>query len=201
MLSGLLRNEAAIQVSIDIMNAFVEMRRFISANQDVFAKIVQHDNKILEYDRKFDEVFDLLQQPETIKQSIFYKGQFYDAYQLVRDIIKQAKAHITIIDNYVDATLLDTLAYKRDGVVVSVITSSAKRLPAQALTKFKQQYGELNIITSKDFHDRFIILDSTEVYALGASIKDLGNKCFEISKNNDAQLFCEYVKKVVEDAQ
>jgi hypothetical protein len=204
MLSGLLRNDTAIQVSIGIMNAFVEMRQFLYANRDVFANIVninrrlrEHDDMLLEQSAKFDEVFDLLQQPETVKQSVFYKGQFYDAYQLIRDIIKQAKASIIIIDNYIDDTLLDTLASKSKGVIVTIITSSVKKVSPQALAKFNKQYGEIRIVISKDFHDRFIVLDNKEVYALGASIKDLGNKCFEISKVADTSHFCAYIKQVV----
>jgi L-rhamnose mutarotase len=201
MLSGILRNETAVQVSIGIMNAFVEMRTFLNANRDVFAKILQIDNQLLEHGRKFDEVFNLLQQPNIVKQSVFYKGQFYDAYQLIRDIIKQAKMHITIIDNYIDDTLLDVLAYKGTNITVDVITSSPHKMPAQALAKFKEQYGEMNLIESKDFHDRFIILDGKDVYALGASIKDLGKKCFELSKNEDTQRFCTYVQQVVEQSE
>jgi hypothetical protein len=198
MLSGILRNSTAVQVSIGIMNAFVEMRRFLNANQDVFAKILHIDNKLLEHDQKFDEVFDLLQQPEAIKQSVFYKGQFYDAYQLVRSIIKLAKTNIIIIDNYVDETLLDTLTAKGNNTTATVITSSANRISKQALTKYKEQYGQIELVISKEFHDRFIILDNKEVYALGASIKDLGNKCFEISKPTDTKQLCDYVRQIVE---
>ena len=76
MLAGLLRNKTAIHVSIGIIDAFIEMRKFINANRDIYSKIVSIDNKLLEHDRKFGEVFDLLQQPEIIKQNIFTKVSF-----------------------------------------------------------------------------------------------------------------------------
>jgi hypothetical protein len=198
MLSGLLKSKIAVDVSIGIMDAFVEMRKLLYSNQNIYAKIIQNDIEHADYNHKFDELFGMLQHPNTIKQNIFYKGQFYDAYQLVRRFIKQASSHITIIDNYIDETLLDLLTHKSSDVNVTMITSSAKKLSASALDKFTKQYGEIEIVVSKDFHDRFIILDGTEVYALGASIKDLGNKCFEVSKNEDTERFCDYVNQVVE---
>jgi hypothetical protein len=189
MLSGLLKNKTAIQVSIGIMNAFVEMRHFINANRDVFAKMVIIDNKLLEHDRKFDEVFDLLQQPEATKQSIFYKGQFYGAFKVVIGLIEKAKTSITLVDNYADNSVLDMLSNKKNGVQVAIVTANPNKLSEQFFEKFTAQYGTVKVIASKDFHDRFIILDSKEVYAIGASLKDLGNKCFEISKVEDTAEF------------
>ncbi|MDR0220759.1 MAG: ORF6N domain-containing protein [Lachnospiraceae bacterium] len=197
MLSGLLKNETAVHVSIGIMNAFVEMRQIIHANKDVFAKLMNIDTKLIEHDQKFGEVFDLLRAPNAIKQSIFYKGQFYDAFKLVIDIFASAKASITVIDNYVDNTLLDMLAHKQPHVSVTVITASTNRLSKQHLQKFEQQYGQIAVVASQVFHDRFVILDDKEVYAFGASLKDLGNKCFEVSKNEDTAYFISYVNSLI----
>lgn len=94
MLSGLLKNEIAIQVSINIMNAFVEMRRFLLSNGQVFERLTTVEYKLLEHDKKFDMVFNKLQQEEDIKQKIFFEGQIYDAYSLIVDIIKRAKNKI-----------------------------------------------------------------------------------------------------------
>ena len=88
MLAGLLRNKTAVQVSLGIIDAFIEMRELLIANRDVFTKMISIDSKLLEHDHKFDEVFNLLQQPELVKQSVFFKGQFYDAFKLVIDLIK-----------------------------------------------------------------------------------------------------------------
>jgi hypothetical protein len=204
MLSGLLRNDTAVQVSIGIMNAFVEMRQFISANRDVFANIasinrrlLEHDGKFLEQGAKIDEVLELLNSPEMAKQNVFYKGQFYDAFKLVVEILRSANKSITIIDNYADDSVLDMLACKKAGVSVVIVTGNPSKLSQQHLAKFAAQYGQAQVVQCKDFHDRFIILDSKDVYAFGASIKDLGNKCFGIWKMEDtAAQFVDYVGQI-----
>ena len=93
MLSGILKSEIAVQVSIKIMDAFIEMRKFISTNKNLFEKVIDIENKMnkkfIEHDKKFDEVFNQLQSEENIKQRIFFEGQIYDAYSLIIDIIKK----------------------------------------------------------------------------------------------------------------
>jgi hypothetical protein len=192
MLSGLLRSDTVAQVSIGIMNAFVEIRQFISSNQDVFANIaninrrlLEHDNKFLEQGTNFNEILDLLNATETPKQSVFYNGQFYDAFKFAIEIIKNAKNNITVIDNYIDDSVLDMLAKKAVGVSVVIITSNPNRLSKLHTKKFSSQYGHVQVVKCKNFHDRFILLDHKEVYVFGASIKDLGNKCFGIWKMED----------------
>jgi hypothetical protein len=197
MLSGILKNDTAVQVSLGIMRAFVEMRKFISANRDVFAKIVQIDSKLLEHDRRFDEVFDLLQQPEPVKQSIFYKGELYDALALIASFIKKAKIGIIIIDNYATGLVLDMLAEKQTDVAVTIITANPDMISRQRKQAYAVQYGALRIIENHDFHDRFIIVDDKDVYAVGASLKDVGRKCFEVSKNEDTARFLAYVQSII----
>ena len=197
MLAGLLRNKTAVQVSINIIDAFIEMKKFVNVNRDVFAKIVSIDNKLLEHDRKFDEVFDLLQLPEVIKQNIFYKGQFYDAFTLVADLIEKATTSIIVIDNYADNSVLEMLAGKKSGVSITIITANPGKISIQLLNKFIAQYGPVKVVASKDFHDRFVILDEKDVYAFGASLKDLGNKCFEVSKVEDTARFLSYVQGLI----
>lgn len=196
-LAGVLRSKIAAQVSIGIVKAFVEMRKFISANRDVFAKMVSIDNKLLEHDRKFDELFDLLQQPETVKQSIFYKGELYDALTLIISFIKKAKTSIVIIDNYANGSVLDMLAEKKSGVSVTIVTANPDKISQQRQQSFAAQYGTVKVVQSNDFHDRFIILDGTEVYAIGASLKDVGKRCFEVSQNEDIARFIAYVQGVI----
>jgi len=198
MLAGLLKNETAIQVSIGIMDAFVEMRTFINANRDVFQKIVSIDNKLMEHDKKFDEVFDLLHQPGVFKQSLFFKGQFYDAFKLVASIIQQAKTRITIIDNYIDSSVLEMLSKKQAQVLVTIITANPNRISEQYLCRFAAQYGIVKVIANRDFHDRFIILDNKEVYVFGGSLKDLGNKCFGVFKSEDSEELLIRVSSIVQ---
>ena len=94
MLSGLLKNDIAIQVSINIMNAFVEMRKFLMRNRQIFERLTSVEHKLLEHDKKFDEVFNQLQQEENIRQKIFFEGQIYDAYSIIVDIIRKANSKI-----------------------------------------------------------------------------------------------------------
>lgn len=204
MLSGLLKSDVAIQVSISIMEAFVEMRRFLYVNKSVFdniaginAKLIEHDERLLGQSEQIDKLFGMLDSPTTNQQWIFYRGQFYDAFNLVIEIIGQAKKSIVVIDNYLDDSILKILTSKQDGVAVTLITSSPGKLSQLHLDKFTSQYGEISIAVSKAFHDRFIVLDDKEVYAFGASIKDLGNKCFEVSKYEDGARFVSYVNNAV----
>ncbi len=201
MLSGLLKNDIAIQVSINIMNAFVEMRRFIATNGQVFERLtsieyrVLEQNKMLtEHEKKFEKVFDELQKNEKIgfKQSIFFDGQIYDAYSLIIDIIKKAKQKILIIDNYIDDSILKMISKKNKDIEVVILTSQNSNLNKLDINKFNKQYPTLKVATTNKFHDRFIVIDNKELYHVGASLKDLGKKCFAISRIEDE----EYIKKI-----
>lgn len=196
MLSGLLKNEIAVQVSINIMNAFVEMRRFIANNSNIFNLSTRMENKFIEYDKKFDIVFDELEnkKEKEFKQKIFFDGQIYDAYSLIIDIIKSAKDKIAIIDNYIDDSVLKMLSKKNKNVEVAILTSQNSDISKLDITKFNKQYPTLKIARTNKYHDRFIVIDSKELYHCGASLKDLGKKCFAISRILDI----EYIKKLEE---
>ncbi|MCL2859916.1 MAG: ORF6N domain-containing protein [Oscillospiraceae bacterium] len=188
MLSGLLKNEIAVQVSINIMNAFVEMRRFISANSQVFERLTNVEYKMLEYDNKFDIIFNALQKDENFKQKIFFEGQIYDAYSLIIDIIKKANNKIVIIDNYTDDSILKMLTKKNKDVEVVILTSDKSNISKLDIQKFNKEYPVLKVAKTDKFHDRFIIIDNKELYHCGASIKDLGKKCFGINKIVDKSM-------------
>ena len=196
MLAGVLKNEIAVQVSISIIRAFIEMRRFISLNGQVFQEINDIKGQLLEHDKKFDEVFDELQrkQETEFKQSIFFDGQIYDAYSLIIDIIKRAKQKILIIDNYIDDSILKMLSKKNKDVDVEVVilTSQNCNLTKLDISKFNKQYPNLKVSRTNKFHDRFIVIDNKNLYHIGASLKDLGKKCFAISKIEDD----EYIDKI-----
>lgn len=192
MLSGILKSEIAVQVSIKIMDTFIEMRKFISTNKNLFEKVIDIENKMnkkfIEHDKKFDEVFNQLQSEENIKQRIFFEGQIYDAYSLIIDIIKKASKKILIIDNYIDDSILKMLAKKKKNVEVVILTSNKSNIQNIDVQKFNKEYPILKIAKTNKFHDRFIILDNEEMYHLGASIKDLGKKCFGINKIEDKEI-------------
>lgn len=194
MLAGVLKNEIAVQVSINIIRAFIEMRKFISLNGKLFKRLTNVECKILEHDKKFDIVFNELQKDEKMefKQKIFFDGQIYDAYSLIIDIIKKAKQKILIIDNYIDDSILKMLSKKNQKVEVVILTLQNSKLNKLDITKFNKQYPVLKLAYTNKFHDRFIVIDNKELYHVGASLKDLGKKCFAISKIEDK----EYLKRI-----
>ena len=204
MLSGLLKNDIAVKVSINIMNAFVSMRRFLLNNGEVFQRLTNVEYTLLEqgktlskHEKQFEKVFNELQKnkKEEFKQKIFFDGQIYDAYNLIVDIIKKAKSKILIIDNYVDDSILKMLSKKNKNVDVIIVTSVNCKITKLDINKFNKQYPMLKIVSTNKFHDRFIVIDDKELYHCGASLKDLGKKCFAISKMLDTN-YIEEIKKV-----
>ena len=193
MLSALLKSDVAVSVSVNIMKAFIEMRKFLMLNGQVFERLTSMEYKLLEHDKKFDEVFNQLQLEENIKQRIFFDGQIYDAYSLIVDIIKKANKKILIIDNYIDDSVLKMLAKKKNNVEVAIITSDKSNIGNLDIKKFNKEYPILKVAKTNKFHDRFIVIDNKEMYHLGASIKDLGKKCFGINKIEDIEI----IKKII----
>ncbi len=184
MLSGLLKSKIAIEVSIKIVESFVEMRKFISTNAQVFERLTNVEYKLLEHDKKFYEIFDSLQKEENFKQKVFFQGQIYDAYSLIIDIIKKAKNKIVIIDNYIDESILK----KNENVEVVIFTSNKSNISSLDIEKFNQEYPILKISKTNKFHDRFLLIDNKELYHCGASIKDLGKKYFAINRIEDKEI-------------
>ena len=188
MLSALLKSDVAVSVSVNIMKAFIEMRKFLMLNGQVFERLTSVEHKLLEHDKKFDEVFNQLQLEENIKQRIFFNGQIYDAYSIIIDIIKKANKKILIIDNYIDDSVLKMLTKKKNNVEVVILTSNKSNIQNIDIQKFNKEYPILKVAKTNKYHDRFIIIDNKEMYHLGASIKDLGKKCFGINKIEDMQI-------------
>ncbi len=160
MLSGLLKNDIAVQVSIHIMDAFVEMRKFISINGQVFERLTNVEYRLLEHDNKFNQVFNELQKnkEQEFKQKIFFKGQIWDSYELIIDIIKTAQSKIVIIDNYIDDTILKMLQKKNKNVQAIILTSQNCNITKLDIKKFNEQYGVLQIAKTDKFHDKFLTL-------------------------------------------
>ena len=188
MLAGVLKNDIAVKVSINIIKTFIEMRKFISLNGQVFERLTNMEYKLLEHDKKFDEVFNQLQLEDNIKQRIFFDGQIYDAYSLIIDIIKKANNKILIIDNYIDDSILKMLAKKKSNTEVIILTSDKSNIETLDIKKFNKEYPILKVSKTNKFHDRFIVIDNKEMYHLGASIKDLGKKCFAINRIEDTEI-------------
>ena len=176
MLSAVLRSDVAVEVSVKIMNSFVEMRKFLLSNREMFARLDRVELKQLETDKKLEEVFDYIATTKEVKQKIFFNGQIYDAFSLMVELVEKAGTELILIDNYVDINTLNILSKKKDGVNVLIVTSGNGNLTEKDIAKFNSQYPKLTVKISKDFHDRFLIIDRKEVYHIGASIKDACKK-------------------------
>lgn len=158
MLASVLHSEVAVNVSIGIMRAFVEMRRFIANNALLFERISNVELKQLEYQKKTDEkleqIFEYISDHEESNQKIFFDGQIYDAFSLLIGLIQKAETEIVLVDGYVDVKY------------------------------------------TRAFHDRFLILDKTKAYHVGASLKDAGKKCFGINLIEDAGIVRDILQRL-----
>lgn len=191
MLSGILKSETAVKMSIQIINAFVAMRRFIINNAQIFQRIDTVEKRQLNYemttDERFEKVFDALQQNKLEpKQGIFFDGQIFDAHKFVSDIIRKAEKSIVLIDNYIDDTVLDLFAKRKKNVTVTIYTANISKSLMTDIKKFNTQYPTIEVKEFKQSHDRFMIIDDEDVYHFGASLKDLGRKWFAFSKFDKA---------------
>ena len=179
MLSAVLKSETAVKMSIQIMKAFVAMRKFMLLNAQVFQRLDNIEKHQLTTDNKIEELFDRMDKyKREDKQGIFFQGQIFDAYSKFESFIAQAKTEIILIDGYVDLTVLDRLAKKKKNVTVEIYTDAKTKLTAQDVQKFNAQYPQLNLNYTSKMHDRFLIIDKKTLYHIGASLKDLGKKCF-----------------------
>ena len=187
MLSGLLKSDIAVKVNVQIIDAFVKMRKYISNNLYQNEKIlINHENRLL----MLEESFDKLNEKEKINH-IFYEGQIYDAYSLLIDILSKSKEEVIIIDNYAGKKLLDIIKDIKQNIkiVSSNIDSTLKK-------KYESQYSNVTFMNNNTFHDRFVIIDRKELYNSGASFKDLGNKCFALNKIEDKKILNNIIRKI-----
>lgn len=181
MLSAVLKSDVATKVSVNIMRAFVEMRKFVLSNSEMFARLDRVELKQLETDKKLEEVFNYIASNTEVKQKIFFDGQIYDAFSFIVDLIGKAQKKLILVDNYVD---------------VLIATAGKGRLSTKDINKFNAQYPRLSVKTTMDFHDRFLVIDDQEVYLIGASIKDAGKKSFAITKIEYGKIVQDLINKV-----
>ncbi len=183
MLSAVLKSQTAVKVSIQIMQAFVEMRKFMASNALLFHRLDRIENKLLETDQKFEQVFKALESRETApKQGVFFDGQVFNAWNFISDLVKKAKKSIVLIDNYLDDSVLALLSKKNNEVSVILLTKKITSQFILDVEKFNKQYPKIQLIEFDKSHDRFLIIDEAEVYHLGASLKDLGKKWFAFTR-------------------
>jgi len=193
MLGTVLRGTLAEQQTVFIMRAFRELRQFIASNEIMFEKIRSVELRRLMFEQKTDkrleQLFEHISTREESNQKVFFDGQLFDAFSLISDLIKRAKQEIILIDNYVDTGTLDLLSKKQTNVAVRLYTTQPGcKLTALEISSFNTQYPTLQISYTTSFHDRFLVLDQSIAYHIGASVKDAGKKCFAISNIHDPQV-------------
>ena len=191
MLSAVLKSNIAINTSIMIMDAFVAMRHSLNKNHQLHNRIELleqnqlSNNKLLQkHTKQFEVIFDKIFKHNIPTEGIFHNGQIFDAYKFATDLIKSAKKDLVLIDNYVDESVLLMLSKRETGVSAKIYTSNLSKQLTLDLAKHNKQYPPIEIFMHTTSHDRFLIIDDTEVYHIGASLKDLGKKLFAFSKLN-----------------
>ena len=183
MLSAVLKSETAVKVSIQIMAAFVALRKLHYQSAGLYQRLELVEKKQIEADNHFNKIFSALEKRDTIPaQGIFFNGQIFDAYKFVADIIKSATTSIILIDNYIDETTLALLSKRNTETKAIIYSEHLSRNQIIDLQKLNAQYETIEIRKLKHNHDRFLIIDEKEMYHFGASLKDLGKKIFAFSK-------------------
>ena len=194
MLSSVLRSPTAIEANIRIMRAFSSMRHFFTNNAQVFQRLSTIEYHQIETDKRIDEVFKRLDANTTPQQGIFFDGQVFDAYCFVSDLIKKAKQSITLIDNYVDDSVLALLDKRESNVSAKIYTQNISSQLKLDINKHNSQYPLIEVNQFNKAHDRFLLIDD-EIYHIGAYIKDLGKKWFAFTLMRDITAK-ELIKKI-----
>ena len=187
MLGTILKSDIAINTTILIVEAFVIMKKYIS-NSLLEQRYI--NNKVFELDERVS-LLETAFTNKTFSNEIFYDGELYDAYSLLLKIINTSKKSIIVIDTYVSKELLDVLSKTNKD-----ITIYSKNLDNNLINKYNSQYSNVIFRTDNRFHDRFIIIDESDVYHCGASFKDLGKKCFAINKIKDEKMIKELLSRL-----
>lgn len=179
MLSTVLKSDTAVSMSIQIMKAFVAMRKFMLINAQVFQRLDNIEKHQISTDSKINELFDKMDKYKIDDtQGIFFQGQIFDAYAKFESFIAQAQKEIILIDNYVDLSILERFSKKKPNVNITIWTAPKTPLTLQDIQRFNSQYPTLIVNHTSKMHDRFLIIDQKILYHIGASLKDLGKKCF-----------------------
>ena len=189
MLSGILKSDVAVQVSIRLMNIFVAMRKALASIAPMMARLeVAERRQILDQqhnEERFDTIFKAMDGGDFPPQKVFFDGRHYDAHSFAKKLVRKAAKRIVLVDGYCDEITLDILAQKRGGVEVVVATAQKmidKHLTPVAVAKFNKQNPTLQVRAVAAFHDRFLILDDKVLYHFGASLKDLGRQYCAVTK-------------------
>ena len=181
MLATVLRSQTAVNVSIQIMDAFVAMRRFLVSNAGIFQRLDVLEQHQIVTDQRVDHVFRLLEAGQQPQQGVFFDGQVFDAFHFACNLIRSAKSRVILFDNYIDDSVLSMLDKREDGVSAQIYTKNLTRQLNLDIQRHNAQYRPISVTSFDRCHDRFLCIDDT-VYHIGASLKDLGKKWFAFSK-------------------
>lgn len=196
MLATILHTSVATQVSISIMDAFVNMRHYLDDNREIYQALNYINNKLIEYDEKFNELFYRFNRRELL----FFHGDVYTAYSYVYKVLQDSKLELVIVDPYADLKLLDMI---RDiDSKIKLITSTKSKLTKNQIDLFNEQYNKLVVFNDNNFHDRYFIIDRKEIYHVGTSINSIGKKIFSIVKLEDDFVkddFMKYIKNIIDE--
>jgi hypothetical protein len=197
MLASVLKSETAVDASIRITRIFVSMRKTLASMTPLLARIAEAERRQLEEktarltdqrrnEERFDTIFKAMDGGDFPPQKVFYEGRHYEAYSFAKKLVRRATKSIVLVDGYCDDVTLDILLHKRGGASVTIATVAKTPITATAIAKFNKQNPTLTVKTTGVFHDRFLIIDDTELYHFGASLKNLGRQYCAISKMDAA---------------
>lgn len=181
MLATVLRSEKAVETSIKIMDAFVKMRHFINDN-NIYESLNKINNKLVDHDDKLNYLFSRFDK----KEQLLLKGEEFDGYLNILEILRDAKDSIIVMDNYADISFLDLIRNIKCEVIL--ITRNSDRLSDIEITKYNKQYHNLKVIRNNESHDRFIVIDNKEIYQIGTSINSVGEKITMIIKISNEEV-------------
>ncbi|MFM9423054.1 MAG: hypothetical protein RIR06_1515 [Bacteroidota bacterium] len=182
MLSAVLKSSVAVRVSIEIIEAFVELRKSHSEVYLLSKRIAKLEHRQKNTESDLNKVLNALEGNNIPRSGIFFNDQIFDAYVFSSELIAKAKKSIILIDNYIDETTLLQLSKRNKKVRCTIYTERITDQLTLDLEKHNAQYPRIEIRILKNTHDRFLIFDERELYHLGASIKDLGKRWFAFSK-------------------
>ena len=201
MLSGVLRSPRAVAANIQIMRAFVAMRKALASIAPLLARIdaterrqitdqTRNDANQVRNEERFKLILDAMQDKKFPPQKVFYDGQIYDAFEQMKKFVRMARQELIVIDPYFADSVLPLVAQKRPGVSVLVVKNSRnKLLHAVDVAQFNAQYANsLTVKVSDKFHDRFLVIDKTVLIHVGASLNHLGKKCFVFSSMDKSNI-------------
>ncbi|MGM9834550.1 MAG: ORF6N domain-containing protein [Bacilli bacterium] len=184
MLATILKGKKASQMTLQIMDAFVLMKRYISEGLINSRILVNHEERILKLEESFNKF-------SSKEKTIIYEGKIYDAFSVLIDMFNEAKIEIIIIDNYANKDLLDMLRNINKKIIII-----SKNIDELLIKKYKSQYQNIEFINTNPFHDRYIILDRSIVYSSGMSLKDVGKSYSYINKEKEEIFIRELLKRL-----